>query len=44
MNALNIVFEARRVLERGEPLPVDMVIKLRKAGVDPDRLAALYNL
>ena len=43
-NPFHILFEARLTLQRGEPLPVDLLIKLREIGVDPDILAAHCDL
>ncbi len=43
-STIDLLWEARKLLEAGEPLPVDLVIKLRERNVDPDRLASNYNL
>lgn len=41
---IDIVYAARLLFEKGEPLPVDLYIKLRNLGIDPDKMAAHYDL
>jgi hypothetical protein len=40
----DLLYEARLLLEAGEPLPVDLVIKLNSRGVDVTALENDYNL
>jgi hypothetical protein len=41
---IDLLHEARLILEKGEPLPVDIVIKLNNLGVDIAALESNYDL